>query len=78
MQQGRIIGQVKRVNGPVLTITGITDAQMMELVHVSEERIVGEVVKLNGTEATLQVYEDPTGIAQGIMFMGLDRVCLSS
>lgn len=65
MQQGRIIGQVKRVNGPVLTITGITDAQMMELVHVSEERIVGEVVKLNGTEATLQVYEDPTGIAPG-------------
>ncbi len=65
MQSGRIIGQVKRVNGPVLTIDGITDAQMMELVHVSEERIVGEVVKLNGNEATLQVYEEPTGIKPG-------------
>ncbi len=65
MQSGRIIGQVKRVNGPVLTIDGITDAQMMELVHVSEERIVGEVVKLNGNEATLQVYEEATGIKPG-------------
>lgn len=65
MQSGRIIGQVKRVNGPVLTIDGISDAQMMELVHVSEERIVGEVVKLNGSEATLQVYEEATGIKPG-------------
>lgn len=63
MQQGKIIGQVKRVNGPILTIFGITDAKMMELVHVGEEMIVGEVVKLDGDEATVQVYEDVTGIA---------------
>ncbi len=61
--QGRIIGQVKRVNGPVLTIKGITDASMMELVHVGEGQIVGEIVKLNGETATVQVYEDATGIA---------------
>ena len=63
--QDRIVGTVKRVNGPVLTATGITDARMMELVHVSEMRIVGEIVKLNGSEATIQVYEDATGIAPG-------------
>ena len=61
--QERIVGKVKRVNGPVLTISGITDAMMMELVHVSDMRIVGEIVKLDGDRATVQVYEDATGIA---------------
>ena len=63
--QGRIIGQVKRVNGPVLIVKDITDAAMMELVHVGEGQIVGEIVKLSGTTATVQVYEDATGIAPG-------------
>ena len=61
----RIVGTVKRVNGPVLQVKGIDDARMMELVHVSELRIVGEIVKLQGDEATVQVYEDATGIAPG-------------
>lgn len=63
--QGRIIGQVKRVNGPVLQVKGITDAAMEELVHVGEAQLVGEIVKLSGTTATVQVYEDATGIAPG-------------
>lgn len=63
--QGRIIGQVKRVNGPVLTVKGITDASMLELVNVGDARIVGEIVKLSGSNATIQVYEDATGIAPG-------------
>ena len=63
--QSRIVGQVKRVNGPVLTIKGIDDAAMMELVHVGESRLVGEIVKLNGNTATVQVYEDATGIRPG-------------
>ncbi|HCJ94297.1 MAG TPA: V-type ATP synthase subunit A, partial [Sphaerochaeta sp.] len=61
----RIVGQVKRVNGPVITIQGITDAMMMELVHVGEQLLVGELVKLDGMEAVVQVYEDATGIAPG-------------
>ena len=63
--QGRIVGKVKRVNGPVLQISGITDAKMMELVHVSDAGIVGEIVKLNEDQATVQVYEDATGISPG-------------
>lgn len=61
--QERIVGQVKRVNGPVITVKGITDAMMMELVNVGEQRLVGELVKLSGTEAIVQVYEDTTGIS---------------
>lgn len=63
--QDRIVGQVKRVNGPVITVKGITDAMMMEMVRIGEQRLIGELVKLAGDEAILQVYEDATGIAPG-------------
>ncbi len=59
----RIIGQVRRVNGPVIEADGITDAQMLELVRVGESRLVGEVLKLAGNRAVIQVYEDTTGLA---------------
>jgi V/A-type H+-transporting ATPase subunit A len=61
----RIIGKVHRVNGPVVEARGITDAMMLELVRVGEVRIVGEVIKLEGHRAIIQVYEDTTGIAPG-------------
>jgi V/A-type H+-transporting ATPase subunit A len=59
----RIIGQVKRVNGPVIEVMGITDAQMFELVRVGEENLIGELIKLEKQSAVVQVYEDTTGIA---------------
>ncbi len=61
----RIIGQVRRVNGPVIEASGITDAMMLELVRVGEVRLVGEVIKLAGESAIIQVYEDTTGLAPG-------------
>src|SRR5574344_875268 len=61
--QNRIIGQVKRVNGPVVIASGITDARMMELVYIGDIGLVGEIIKLEEGNATVQVYEDTTGIA---------------
>jgi V/A-type H+-transporting ATPase subunit A len=61
----RIIGQVHRVNGPVIEAAGVTDAMMLELVRVGEVRLVGETIKLAGSSAIIQVYEDTTGIAPG-------------
>ncbi len=61
----RIIGQVKRVNGPVIEAKGITDAMMIELVFVGEARLVGEIIKLAGHQAIIQVYEDTTGLTPG-------------
>ena len=58
----RIIGHVARVNGPVIDVRGVTDAMMMELVFVGEARLVGEIVKLTGDRAIVQVYEDTTGV----------------
>jgi len=59
----RIIGQVKRVNGPVIEVMGITDAEMFELVRVGKENLIGELIKLQTDSAVVQVYEDTTGIA---------------
>jgi V/A-type H+-transporting ATPase subunit A len=61
--KNRIIGQIKRVNGPVIEVMGITDAQMFELVRVGEENLIGELIKLEKQSAVIQVYEDTTGIS---------------
>ena len=61
----RIIGQVGRVNGPVIEARGITDAMMLELVRVGEQGLVGEIIKLEAGTAVVQVYEDTTGVAPG-------------
>ena len=61
----RIIGRVKRVNGPVIEASDITDAMMMELVRIGDGKLVGEIVKLSGNTAVIQVYEDTTGIKPG-------------
>ncbi len=61
----RIIGTIRRINGPVITAEGISNAIMMELVHAGESRLVGEVIKLRGDRAIIQVYEDTTGVKPG-------------
>ena len=61
----KIIGQVQRVNGPVITVNGIGEASMMDLVYVGEDHLIGELVKLDGSSATVQVYEDTTGLTPG-------------
>ncbi len=61
----RRIGRVRRVNGPVIEAEGITDGMMMELVRVAESRLIGEIIKLSGDRAIIQVYEDTTGVSPG-------------
>jgi len=58
----RIVGQVRRVNGPVIEAMGVSDARMLELVRVGEAGLVGEIIKLSGQSAVIQVYEDTTGL----------------
>jgi V/A-type H+-transporting ATPase subunit A len=65
-----VIGQVCRVLGPVVHAKGITKAQMLELVEVGEERLIGEIVRLQGDEIAVQVYEDTTGLTPGANVYG--------
>jgi V/A-type H+-transporting ATPase subunit A len=60
-----VVGEVEWVSGPVVRVALEQPLQMMEMVHVGAERIVGEVIELAGSGATIQVYEDTTGLAPG-------------
>lgn len=70
--EGRIVGKIKRVNGPVITVKDVTDAKMMEMVRIGEQQLIGEVVKLYNGQATVQVYEDATSLCPGENVYGSD------
>jgi V/A-type H+/Na+-transporting ATPase subunit A len=56
---------VTRVSGPIVTAAGMHGASMYEVVQVGEEGLVGEVVRIVGDRATIQVYEDTTMLKPG-------------
>ncbi len=53
------------INGPVITIKGPTEFKMMEMVHVGEENLVGEIIGITDDYTTVQVYEETTGLKPG-------------
>jgi V/A-type H+-transporting ATPase subunit A len=57
--------RVTRISGPIVTASGLAAAQMYEVVRVGASGLIGEVVKLNHGQATIQVYEDTTLLAPG-------------
>jgi len=59
-------GIVTYINGPVVKGRGMALANMMELVYVSEERLFGEIIGLEGDIATIQVYEETTALKPGV------------
>lgn len=58
-------GTVWRVAGTVVVATGLRDARLYNLVFVGEERLPGEVIRLEGERVTIQVYEETAGIQVG-------------
>ncbi|MGN1467118.1 MAG: V-type ATP synthase subunit A [Ruminococcus sp.] len=53
------------INGPVVTVKGPTGFQMMEMVYVGKERLVGEIIGITDEATTIQVYEETTGLKPG-------------
>jgi len=58
-------GVVARVSGPVVIAEGLADPKMYDVVRVGSLGLVGEIIRLVGSSATVQVYEDTTGIRPG-------------
>ena len=56
---------ITKVAGPLVVAKGMKDAKMFEVVKVSKESLVGEVIELHGDEASIQVYEETSGIGPG-------------
>ena len=53
------------INGPVVTVKNSTDFSMLEMVYVGKERLIGEVIGIDSTDTTIQVYEDTAGLTPG-------------
>lgn len=60
-----IAGAISKITGPVAVATGMTGARMYDIVRVGEEGLMGEVIRLEGDTATIQVYEDTSGLKVG-------------
>lgn len=56
---------ITKVAGPLVVAKGMSEAKMFEVVRVSKEKLVGEVIELHGDEASIQVYEETSGIKPG-------------
>lgn len=58
-------GFIFKVSGPLVVADGMSGAAMYELVRVGHSKLVGEIIKLEGDTASIQVYEDTSGLTVG-------------
>ena len=54
-------GKIKKVAGPLVIAEGMRDANMYDVVRVSESRLIGEIIEMHGDQASVQVYEETSG-----------------
>ena len=58
-------GTIKKVAGPLVIAKGMRDANMFDVVRVSSRRLIGEIIEMHGDEASIQVYEETSGLGPG-------------
>jgi len=58
-------GTIKKVAGPLVIAQGMRDANMFDVVRVSSQRLIGEIIEMHGDEASVQVYEETSGLGPG-------------
>ncbi len=59
------IGTIKKVAGPLVIAEGMRDANMFDVVRVSSQRLIGEIIEIHGDQASVQVYEETSGLGPG-------------
>jgi V/A-type H+-transporting ATPase subunit A len=58
-------GTIKKVAGPLVVAEGMRNANMFDVVRVSDQRLIGEIIEIHGDEASIQVYEETSGLGPG-------------
>ena len=58
-------GTIKKVAGPLVIAGGMRDVNMFDVVRVSDQRLIGEIIEIHGDEASIQVYEETSGLGPG-------------
>ena len=60
------IGRIKKVAGPLVIAEDMRDANMFDVVRVSDQRLIGEIIEIHGDLASVQVYEETSGLGPGV------------
>ena len=58
-------GKISKIAGPLVVATGMREANMFDVVRVSEKKLIGEIIELRGDQASIQVYEETSGLGPG-------------
>ena len=58
-------GVIRKVAGPLVVASGMRDANMYDVVHVSKQNLIGEIIEMHGSDASIQVYEETSGLGPG-------------
>ena len=58
-------GKIVKVSGPLVVAAGLSDANMADVVRVGEQKLIGEILTMNGDSASIQVYEETSGLGPG-------------
>lgn len=58
-------GTITKVAGPLVLVSGMRDADLFDVVRVSRQRLIGEIIEMHGDEASIQVYEETSGLGPG-------------
>ena len=58
-------GKIVKVSGPLIIAENMADCKMYDVVHVSDKKLIGEVIELRGDKASIQVYEETSGLGTG-------------
>lgn len=59
------VGRIIKVSGPLVVAEGMEDANVYDVVEVSKSKLIGEIIEMRGDKASIQVYEETTGIGPG-------------
>ncbi|AMB91898.1 V-type ATP synthase subunit A [Aerococcus christensenii] len=62
--------KIYAINGPIVTVQGPTEFSMQELVHVGHSQLIGEVIRIDESKTTIQVYEETAGLKPGEPIVG--------
>ncbi|MBQ9545414.1 MAG: V-type ATP synthase subunit A [Clostridia bacterium] len=58
-------GTIQKVSGPLVIASGMKDANMFDVVRVSDKRLIGEIIEMHSDRASIQVYEETSGLGTG-------------
>src|SRR5690554_842726 len=59
------VGKIIKVSGPLVVAEGMDEANVYDVVQVSDRKLIGEIIEMRGDRASIQVYEETTGIGPG-------------